>query len=118
MVPDRWKRIEKVRKNVKTAGSIDVNIYDPEGRVFRSKKELVNYLEGNQLPYKIEEFCFIPKEVVLVEENKSQDATTTNLYLSLKGSLFSNNDVSNNDLRIEPEAYTASIEPLNDEFFF
>lgn len=77
----------------------------------------MNYLEGNQLRYKIKEFSFRPKEVVLVEENKSQDAFTTNLYLSPKGSLFSNNDFSNNDLRIEPEAYTASIEHLNDEFF-
>ncbi|EEB10640.1 conserved hypothetical protein [Pediculus humanus corporis] len=52
---DGWKRVEVTRKNGVYAGKADIYIFSPDGNKFRSKKELVNYLAANNLPYKAED---------------------------------------------------------------
>lgn len=52
---DGWKRVEVTRKNGVYAGKADIYIFSPDGNKFRSKKELINYLTTNNLPYKAEE---------------------------------------------------------------
>lgn len=42
LVPEGWKRIEVERKRGATVGKIDVYIYSPDGKCFRSKKKFKN----------------------------------------------------------------------------
>lgn len=60
LLKDGWKRVEVLRKKGVYAGKADIYIFSPDGIKFRSKKELVNYLASNNLPYKAEDLFTAP----------------------------------------------------------
>ena len=60
VLKDGWKRVEVTRKKGVYAGKADIYIFSPDGNKFRSKKELVNYLASNNLPYKAEDLFTAP----------------------------------------------------------
>lgn len=57
-VPEGWKRKISQRMTGKSAGKFDVYIFSPEGRKFRSRPELMAYIEENSLDYTIDDFNF------------------------------------------------------------
>ncbi|XP_059800478.1 methyl-CpG-binding domain protein 4 isoform X2 [Hypanus sabinus] len=46
-LPDGWKRIVKERRTGKSAGKYDIYLMSPEGKRFRSSRELENYFQQN-----------------------------------------------------------------------
>ncbi|XP_078065433.1 methyl-CpG-binding domain protein 4 [Mustelus asterias] len=46
-LPEGWKRIVKERKTRKSSGKCDIYIISPQGKQFRSSKELENYFQRN-----------------------------------------------------------------------
>lgn len=79
LIPPGWKRKEVVRKKGMSAGKIDVCIYSPNGKKFRSKRELDKYIKDKQLPYKIEDFNFSTNKNKTIKENSTQHLTLPEL---------------------------------------
>lgn len=77
-VPKGWKRDEVIRKRGVNKGKIDIYITSPKGKVFRSKKELSQYIHEKNLNLKIEDFNFSIK--------KSSMNVNTDSYLNLRNS--------------------------------
>lgn len=63
-VPKGWIREEVIRKNGVNKGKIDIYIKSPRGKIFRSKKELVSYIEKNKLSYSLQLMIliFLPRK--------------------------------------------------------
>lgn len=60
-IPKGWDRKEIKRKSGLSKGKIDVYYYSPKGKVYRSKKEILQYIEENKkLTLKIDNFNFKP----------------------------------------------------------
>lgn len=74
LVPDGWKRTEIVRKKGVTAGKIDTYIYSPNGKCFRSRKQLLEYIDVNKLPYHINDFTFNVQNNKQTSEDKCNEA--------------------------------------------
>ncbi|KAG8303586.1 regulation of retrograde dense core granule transport [Homalodisca vitripennis] len=108
LVPEGWKRKEIIRKKGISAGKVDVYIYSPKGRIFRSRKDLLKYFEENELQYKIDDFSFkanrqpstennsietINSSVPCSGENPILDLTTKLCDKSIKHSSISDGEV-------------------------
>ncbi|XP_040851164.1 methyl-CpG-binding domain protein 4 isoform X1 [Ochotona curzoniae] len=58
-VPGGWERVVKQRLSGKTAGKLDVYFISPQGRKFRSKRSITNYLhQSGETSLKPEDFDF------------------------------------------------------------
>ncbi|KAF8770147.1 Methyl-CpG-binding domain protein 2 like protein [Argiope bruennichi] len=81
-LPKGWMRKTVVRKTGKSAGQIDIYIYSPDGYKFRSKPEIVNFLNRTNSNLKIEHFDFSKKNVL--ENNETVKAALTGKTLKKK----------------------------------
>ncbi|XP_033609999.1 uncharacterized protein LOC111871135 isoform X3 [Cryptotermes secundus] len=57
-LPEGWRRSVVQRKKGATAGKFDVYIFSPEGKKFRSKRELKRFLRGTALYLNADDFDF------------------------------------------------------------
>uniref|UniRef100_T1JKH4 MBD domain-containing protein n=1 Tax=Strigamia maritima TaxID=126957 RepID=T1JKH4_STRMM len=57
-LPEGWSRKVVQRQTGKSAGKFDVYIYSPDGKKFRSRFELANYIVKNNLSLDIKQFDF------------------------------------------------------------
>ncbi|CAL1285278.1 unnamed protein product [Larinioides sclopetarius] len=71
-LPKGWVRKTVVRKSGKSAGQIDIYIYSPDGYKFRSKPEVISFLNRTNSNLKIEDFDFSKKRVL--ENNETVKA--------------------------------------------
>lgn len=69
-IPKGWQRKEVVRKSGQHKGKIDIYVISPRGKTFRSKKELSNYITKNKLDWKIKDFNFSTKKLILVPRKR------------------------------------------------
>ncbi|GBL83859.1 hypothetical protein AVEN_100776-1 [Araneus ventricosus] len=74
-LPKGWVRKTVVRKSGKSAGQIDIYIYSPDGFKFRSKPEIVSFLNRTNSNLKIEDFDFSKKRIL--ENNETVKAALT-----------------------------------------
>ncbi|KAG8314372.1 SUMO1 sentrin specific peptidase 8 [Homalodisca vitripennis] len=95
-VPKGWKREEVMRKTGVNKGKIDVNIISPKGKIFRSQKELSQYILDKKLSVKIEDFNFSQKCLNSQNENVVSFASTP----IFSGELASEVDEGKNQLHL------------------
>uniref|UniRef100_A0A1B6LVU4 Ubiquitin-like protease family profile domain-containing protein n=1 Tax=Graphocephala atropunctata TaxID=36148 RepID=A0A1B6LVU4_9HEMI len=85
LVPPGWSRKEVMRKKGLSVGTVDVYISSPTGKLFRSKKELIQYLIKNKLPYKIDDFDFsIVKKLSLTAESATKNSLSPSPSISME----------------------------------
>lgn len=137
-LPKGWKREEVKRKRGVHKGKLDIYITSPRGKIFRSRKELENYIAENKLNLKIEDFNFTLRKKkgslldssstnsssVLISQNentpisnkkfsKPMEAQTDRTYE--RNNIISNELLGNNwisDITLQPYC-----QMLNDRFF-
>ncbi|XP_069792996.1 methyl-CpG-binding domain protein 4 isoform X2 [Narcine bancroftii] len=85
-LPDGWKRLVKERQTGKSAGKSDVYLLSPQGKRFRSSRELENYFRRNigeeSLKAKDFDFSFYWKDCVQQKNGPSKQATTLQKSIS------------------------------------
>lgn len=91
-LPKGWTREEVPRKKGVNKGKIDIYIYSPKGKIFRSKRELSSYIEKNKLPLVIDDFNFSIKRKNMSSESSLSDKAsveedTTDSVISTNTSL-------------------------------
>ncbi|XP_048588363.1 methyl-CpG-binding domain protein 4-like [Nematostella vectensis] len=60
VVPKGWTRTEYVRKGGRTQGRVDVTVINPEGKQFRSRVQLSEFLKEQQSKLRVDDFGFFP----------------------------------------------------------
>lgn len=81
-LPKGWLRKEVVRKNGLSKGKIDVYVKSPNGTVFRSQKQLQNYISDKKIPLNITDFYFSSKKINNVDETVNKEGTSPQLSSS------------------------------------
>jgi chromosome segregation ATPase len=107
MAPVGWTRKEIVRKRGLSKGKVDVYFYSPKGKLFRSKKQLQEYIVTHDLPLNIEDFNFktdsnySSNQENIKNSHNAEDRTV--LTLSMENSGIDVNNTVDNEQVLENE---------------
>lgn len=74
--PVGWTRKQVLRKSGTTKGRIDIYYYSPNGKIFRSKNQVSDYIKTNNICLNIDVFDFktvIPKSISPKKQQQSHE---------------------------------------------
>ncbi|GFY51877.1 methyl-CpG-binding domain protein 4 [Trichonephila inaurata madagascariensis] len=110
-VPEGWKREIRKRKSGKTKGKYDIYFYNPDNKMFRSKKALQRYLNEVASKLDLNAFDFtVPKDGESSAEKKMHEEESRNdTYEEKEGHI----DSSISSLMVRPNFVSAFSSETN-----